>query len=122
MVSATEIESRKQEEERIRQENVRLEERTRIARELHDTLLQTVQSASMHLGAALCEVTEDSPVKQRLERTLHLMIQGIEEGRSAIQDLRASDSSPSDGITRFDAVCRIDGVWRRFVFDKGLGL
>jgi len=95
-MSATEIESRKQEEERIRQENVRLEERTRIARELHDTLLQTVQSASMHLGAALCEVTEDSPVKQRLERTLHLMIQGIEEGRSAIQDLRASDSSPSD--------------------------
>jgi PAS domain S-box-containing protein len=95
-MSATEIESRKQEEERIRQENVRLEERTRIARELHDTLLQTVQSASMHLGAALCEVTEDLPVKQRLERTLHLMIQGIEEGRSAIQDLRASDSSPSD--------------------------
>ena len=51
-VSATEIESRKQEEERIRQENVRLEERTRIAQELHDTLLQTFQSASLHLGAA----------------------------------------------------------------------
>src|SRR6266581_1460819 len=42
-VSATEIESRKQQEERVRQENVRLEERTRIARELHDTLLQTFQ-------------------------------------------------------------------------------
>jgi signal transduction histidine kinase len=52
-MSATEIESRKQEEERVRQENVRLEERTRIARELHDTLLQTVQSASLHLAAAL---------------------------------------------------------------------
>src|SRR5262249_51470618 len=38
--SATEIESRKQEEERVRKENVRLEERTRIAQELHDTLLQ----------------------------------------------------------------------------------
>jgi PAS domain S-box-containing protein len=45
-LTATEIESRKQEEERIRQENVRLEERTRIAQELHDTLLQTFQSAS----------------------------------------------------------------------------
>ena len=31
-LSATDIESRKQEEERIRQENARLEERTRIAR------------------------------------------------------------------------------------------
>jgi len=37
-VTATEIESRKQQEEQVRQENVRLEERTRIARELHDTL------------------------------------------------------------------------------------
>jgi len=45
-VSATEIESRKQEEERVRQENVRLEERTRIAQELHDTLLQNFLSAS----------------------------------------------------------------------------
>src|SRR5216683_2251850 len=35
-LTATDIESRKQEEERIRQENVRLEERTRIAQELHE--------------------------------------------------------------------------------------
>src|SRR6266705_138662 len=55
-VSATEIESRKQQEERVRQENVRLEERTRIARELHDTLLQTFQSALLHLGAAVLRV------------------------------------------------------------------
>lgn len=44
--TATEIESRKREEERIRKENVRLEERTRIAQELHDTLLQTFVSCS----------------------------------------------------------------------------
>src|SRR4029077_20733273 len=95
-VSATEIESRKQEEERIRQENVRLEERTRIAQELHDTLLQTFQSASLHLGAALYGVGQDAPVKPQLDRILEIMRQGIEEGRSAIQDLRSPGSQTSD--------------------------
>src|SRR5262249_37051999 len=95
-VSATEIESRKQEEERVRQENVRLEERTRIAQELHDTLLQTFQSASLHLGATLFGVAPDSPVRLRLDRVLELMRQGIEEGRNTIQGLRAIDSQTSD--------------------------
>jgi PAS domain S-box-containing protein len=50
--TATEIESREQEEERTRKENVRLEERTRIARELHDTLLQTFIGALLQLASA----------------------------------------------------------------------
>jgi PAS domain S-box-containing protein len=95
-VSATEIESRKQEEERIRQENVRLEERTRIAQELHDTLLQTIQSASLQLSVAVDGVPSDSPAKSRLDRILQIMGQGIEEGRSAIQGLRSSGSQTSD--------------------------
>ncbi len=94
-LTAMEIESRKQEEERIRQENARLEERTRIAQELHDTLLQTFQSASLHLGAAVLRVAQDSPVKNQLDRILEIMRQGIVEGRSAIQGLR-SCSQTSD--------------------------
>ncbi|HXB73728.1 MAG TPA: PAS domain-containing protein, partial [Candidatus Acidoferrales bacterium] len=94
--TATEIESRKEEEERIRQENVRLEERTRIAQELHDTLLQTFQSASLHLGVAVLRVAQDSPVKNQLDRILEIMRQGIVEGRSAIQGLRSPDSQSSD--------------------------
>jgi PAS domain S-box-containing protein len=96
--SATEIESRKREEDRVRQENVRLEERTRIARELHDTLLQTVQSASIHLGAAVFGMADDSPMKPRFEQVLRLMSQGIEEGRKAIQGLRSSDSPSSENL------------------------
>ena len=95
-VSATEIESRKQEEERIRQENVRLEERTRIAQELHDTLLQTFQSASLHLGGTVLSMAQDSPVKNQLDRILEIMRQGIVESRSAIQGLRSSGSQTSD--------------------------
>ena len=95
-VAATEIESRKPEEERSRQENVRLEERTRIAQELHDTLLQTFQSASLHLGAAVLRVDQNSPLKNQLDRILEIMSQSIAEGRDAIQGLRSSGSQSSD--------------------------
>ncbi len=102
--TATEIESRKQEEERIRKENVRLEERTRIAQELHDTLLQTFLSASMQLSVALDGVPPDSLVKPLLDRILRIMNQGIEEGRNTIQDLRSSDSSTLDLVVALSGV------------------
>ena len=95
--TATEIESRKQAEERVRRENLRLEERTRIAQELHDTLLQTFLGASMQLDVALDEMMPDSPMKPRLDRVLQLMRQGIEEGRHTLRGLRSS------GDGRFDA-------------------
>jgi len=95
-VSATEIETRKQEEEQVRRENVRLEERNRIAQELHDTLLQTFMSASLHLGAALVSMDADSRVTRLLQRTAAIMEQGIVEGREAIFCLRSPDSRPSD--------------------------
>jgi signal transduction histidine kinase len=99
-----EIESRKQEEDRDRLEKVRLEERNRICRELHDTLLQTVQSASWHLGAALCDVCPDSSVKSQLERILQLMSQGIDESRRAIQGLRSPESQTSDLFQSFSRI------------------
>ena len=89
--TATEIESRKQEEERVRQENVRLEERTRIAQELHDTLLQTFLSASMQLSVAVDEVPANLAVKPLLDRILEIMNLGINEGRQTIQELRSSE-------------------------------
>jgi signal transduction histidine kinase len=79
-------------------EAARLEERARIAQELHDTLLQTFQSASLHLGAALYRVADDSPVKPQLDRILLIMRQGIAEGRDAIRGLRSSDTHKSDLI------------------------
>ncbi len=103
-VSATEIESRKQQEERVRQENVRLEERTRIARELHDTLLQTVQSASMQLSVAVDGVASDSLVKPQLDRILQIMRLGIDEGRSAIQGLRSSGTQASDLVVALSSI------------------
>jgi PAS domain S-box-containing protein len=103
-LTATEIESRKQEEERVQKENVRLEERTRIAQELHDTLLQTFQSALLYLGAALYGVAQDSPVKPQLDRILQIMRQGIAEGRSAIEGLRWSGSQTSDLVVALSRI------------------
>jgi len=94
-------------------ENVRLDERTRIAQELHDTLLQTFLSASMQLGVAVDAVPEESPVKPRLDRVLQIMNRGIEEGRSTIQGLRSSDSSTRDLVIALSGIeqelsCRPD--------------
>jgi len=80
------------------------EERTRIARELHDTLLQTFLSALMQLGVAVESLPSDSPVKPRLDRILQLMNQGIKEGRNTIQGLRSSDSRVVDLVSALSHV------------------
>jgi signal transduction histidine kinase len=102
--TATEIESRKQQEERVRKENVRLEERNRIAQELHDTLLQSFLSASIHLGALLQSVAAHSPLKPHLDRVLQIMRKGIEEGRDAIQGLRSTEPEANDLVVALSSV------------------
>src|SRR5262249_32876158 len=74
----------------------RLAERTRIAQELHDTLLQGVLSASMQLHVASDRVGTDSPAKPLLNRVLQLMGLVVEDGRNAIQGLRVSKDGAQD--------------------------
>jgi ligand-binding sensor domain-containing protein/signal transduction histidine kinase len=75
-----------------RQLNVRFEERlaerTRIAQELHDTLLQGVLSASMQLHSAVDDLPAGMPNRQELERVLVLMNRVSDEGRVAVRGLR----------------------------------
>jgi len=63
----------------------RLAERTRIAQELHDTLLQGFLSASMQLHVANDRLTADSPAKPLVSRVLELMSHVVEEGRNSVQ-------------------------------------
>ena len=81
-----------------RQLNVRFEERlaerTRIAQELHDTLLQGFLSAAMQLHVADDKLPEGSPAKPHVSRVLELMGQVIEEGRNAVRGLRAGGHAP----------------------------
>ena len=66
----------------------RFDERTRIAQELHDTLLQGFLSASMQVDVAEEQLPDDSPAKPLLRRALQLMSQVTEEGRNVIRGLR----------------------------------
>ena len=68
----------------------RLAERTRIAQELHDTLLQGFLSASMQVHLAADGLPDESPARSRLTRALALMQQVIDEGRNAVRGLRTS--------------------------------
>jgi len=89
---------------------IRNQERTRIAQELHDTLLQTFLSASMQLGVTLDSLPSDSLAKSRLDRILQLMDQGIQEARNAIQGLRLADSPALDLIPALSRVPHELGV------------
>ena len=77
----------------LRQE-ARCRERARIARELHDTLLQGLLSASLQLQVAEGWVPSDSPAKPLLSRVRTLMRKGLDEGRAALEGLRSA-SVPS---------------------------
>jgi hypothetical protein len=74
----------------------RLAERTRIAQELHDTLLQGFLSASMQVHVMADRLPADSPAKPNLKRALELMAQVIEEGRNAVRGLRSSHGASFD--------------------------
>ena len=83
-----------------RQLNVRFEERlaerTRIAQELHDTLLQGFLSASMQLHVAVNAVPAESPAKGPLRHVQQLITRVIDEGRNAVRGLRAAPETGDD--------------------------
>jgi signal transduction histidine kinase len=73
----------------------RLAERTRIARELHDTLLQSFQGSMFHFQAA-SDLLPPGKAKEALDKALDRADQAITEGRDAIQNLRGSATSTSE--------------------------
>jgi PAS domain S-box-containing protein len=85
----TDIEDRKRADEARLEERVR--ERTRIARELHDTLLQSFQALLLRFQAAI-DLLQEHPAeaRQKLESALDQAAQAITEGRNAIQKLRSA--------------------------------
>ncbi|MGA7411033.1 MAG: histidine kinase, partial [Bryobacteraceae bacterium] len=67
----------------------RLNERMRIARDLHDNLLQTVQGFMLRLEV-VNEMLPGGAAKNELEETLEIGDRAIIEGRRTVQDLRSS--------------------------------
>ncbi|MBV8071342.1 MAG: hypothetical protein JO270_15645 [Acidobacteriaceae bacterium] len=72
----------------------RVRERTRVARDLHDNLLQTVQGFMLRLQAVI-ETIPAGAVKHELEDTLEIGDRAILEARQAVQDLRPASTAES---------------------------
>ena len=74
----------------------RLEERERIARELHDTLLQGFQGLMLRFQAVMKTLPSDQPAHQMLDKVLDRADDLLFEGRQSVRDLREKGSSKSD--------------------------
>ncbi|SHN10433.1 Signal transduction histidine kinase [Pseudomonas punonensis] len=64
------------------------DERERIARELHDTLLQSLQGLMLRFQAAANTLAADHPARARLEHALDRADDVMNEGRERLQQLR----------------------------------
>jgi signal transduction histidine kinase len=64
------------------------EERMRIARDLHDTLLQGLLSASLQLTVVQDQMAPTASARPLLEHVSNLLRQLVEEGRAAVRGLR----------------------------------
>jgi ligand-binding sensor domain-containing protein/signal transduction histidine kinase len=86
----------------------RLAERTHIAQELHDSLLQGIVSVSLQLNVAVDNVPTDSPSKRHFNRILELMGQVTKEGRNTLRGLRASKNNEVGNLEKSFAEIRQD--------------
>jgi len=68
----------------------RLAERERIARDLHDTLLQGVQGLILKVHAGLRQIPTEVPGRQTIEKALDYGDQVVAEGRDRVRDLRST--------------------------------
>jgi signal transduction histidine kinase len=77
--------------------DARINERTRIARDLHDTLLQSFQGALLRFQSVSKVIPATATeAKDRLERALEQAEAAVTEGRNAVHGLRASTETLND--------------------------
>jgi ligand-binding sensor domain-containing protein len=74
----------------------RLEERERIARELHDTLLQGFQGLMLRFQGVLKTLPANDPAHQRMEQVLNRADEVLLEGRQRVRELRAEGTTGND--------------------------
>jgi signal transduction histidine kinase/ligand-binding sensor domain-containing protein len=88
----------------------RLAERTRIARDLHDTFLQTIQGSKLVADDALSATTDPSHMRQAMEKLSAWLGRATDEGRAALNSLRTSTTELNDLAESFRRAleeCRI---------------
>ena len=74
----------------------RLAERTRMARDLHDTFLQTIQGSKLVADDALEPSTDPARMRRAMEQLSAWLEQAMQEGRAALNSLRTSTTQRND--------------------------
>jgi signal transduction histidine kinase/streptogramin lyase len=74
----------------------RIVERERIARDLHDTLLQSVQGIILRFHATLLRMRESDPLRAEIEDTLLGANRVLQEGRDKVSGLRGTLDTSSN--------------------------
>ena len=74
----------------------RLAERERIARDLHDTLLQGIQGLILRFQAATDRIPPAEPARQMMEKSLDRADKLLAESRDRVKDLRPSAAAVAD--------------------------
>lgn len=82
----------------------RMEERERIARELHDTLLQGFQGLMLRFQAVMEEIPESQPARGKMETVLERADEVLFEGRERVSKLRA-EAKPGEDLPQAIASC-----------------
>jgi signal transduction histidine kinase len=82
----------------------RMAERERIARDLHDTVLQSVQGLILKVHAGLRQIPAEEPGRQTIEKALDYADQVLAEGRDQVKNLRAATESLTDLPAAFQQV------------------
>ena len=88
----------------------RLSERTRIAREFHDTLIQTIQGSKLVADDALDQSADPARMRHALNQLSEWLGRAIQEGRAALNSLRTSSTETNDlaeGLRRATEECRM---------------
>jgi signal transduction histidine kinase len=81
----------------------RLAERTRVARDIHDTLLQTIQGSKMVADDALEHAADPGRLQTAIEQLANWLSRATREGRAALNSLRATSA---EGHELFEALKR----------------
>jgi two-component system, NarL family, sensor kinase len=95
-----------------------VEERNRLAREIHDTLAQGLTATTLQLESADAMLTAGSPeerAREPLRRALSLTQSNLEEARRSVLDLRAT---PLEGRSLSEA---LEVLVRRWETETGIG-
>jgi signal transduction histidine kinase/ligand-binding sensor domain-containing protein len=74
----------------------RLAERTRLARDLHDTFLQTIQGSKLVADDALDPSTDPTRMRRAMEQLSVWLGRATQEGRAALNSLRAGTTQTND--------------------------